>query len=133
EARKLVTNYLGTLQQLPLSFVPALLRELIDYDFKFPAERDSHGRELAHLASLSSSQLKQWFAAFTAIQISPQFEAFDWVKAPAQFVERLSAHLWSTHQLDAFRKASSDYADRLEAAIPPKPPVVPRLGVAVIG
>ena len=35
EARKLVTNYLGTLRQLPLSFLPGLLRELIDYDFKF--------------------------------------------------------------------------------------------------
>jgi len=39
EARKLATSYLGTLQQLPLSFLPSLLRELIDYDFKFPAER----------------------------------------------------------------------------------------------
>ena len=42
EARKLVTNYLGTLQTLPLSFEPGLLRELIDFDFKFPAERTAH-------------------------------------------------------------------------------------------
>jgi len=49
ESRKLVVNYLGTLQQLPLSFVPALLRELIDYDFKFPAERKARERELANL------------------------------------------------------------------------------------
>jgi hypothetical protein len=133
EARKLVTAYLGTLQQLPLAFVPSLLRELIDYDFKFPAERSAHEKELAKLKSLSSSQLKDYFKEFIDIRLSPQLEAFDWVKEPAQFVEQLSAHLWSTHQLDAFRKASNDYADRLRAAMPPEAPSVPRLGIAVIG
>jgi hypothetical protein len=133
EARKLVTNYLGTLQQLPLSFVPGLLRELIDYDFKFPAERRAHERELAHLSSLPADQTKDWFAAFAEIKLPPQLEAFDWIKSPAQFVEKLSAHLWSTHQLDSFRKASDQYAERLRAAVPPEPPPVPRLGITVIG
>ena len=122
EARKVVTNYLGALRQLPLSFVPGLLRELIEYDFKFPAERNAHERELEHLDSLSSAQLKEWFEAFAGIRLSPQLEAFDWIKVPAQFMEQLSAHLWSTHQLDAFRKASNDYADRLRAAVPPERP-----------
>ena len=133
EARKIVTNYLATLQQLPLSFVPSLLRELIDYDFKFPAERKAREKELANLSSLSSGDRKAWFEGFVQIHLSPQLEEFDWVKAPAQFVERLSAHLWSTHQLDAFRKASNDYADQLRAAAPPEPPPAPRLGIAVIG
>lgn len=133
EARKLVRDYLELLQQLPLSFVPGLLRELIDYDFKFPAERRAHERELAQLASLSTEQLKDWFLNFSEIRLSPQLEAFDWVKAPAQFVEQLSAHLWTTHQLDAFRDASNRYADRLRTAVPPEPPVIPRLGISVIG
>jgi hypothetical protein len=133
EARKLVSNYLGTLRQLPLSFLPGLLRELVDYDFKFPAERTAREKELANLGSLSSGQLKEWFLEFAQIQLSAQLEEFDWAKAPGQFVERLSAHLWSTHQLDAFRKASNDYADRLRAAVPPELPPIPRLGVTVIG
>ena len=133
EARKLVTIYMVTLQQLPLSFLPGLLRELIDYDFKFPAERTAHEKELAHLRSLSASQLKDWFQSFSDIHLSPQLEAFDWVRSPGQFVEQLSSHLWSTHQLDAFRQASNGYADRLRAAVPPEPPAIPRLGIAVIG
>lgn len=133
EARKIVTNYLATLQQLPLSFVPSLLRELIDYDFKFPAERKAREKELSHLSSLSTDQLKDWVLEFVQIRLSTQLEEFDWVKAPAQFVERLSAHLWSTHQLDAFRRASNDYADRLRVAVPPEFPPVPRLGITVIG
>jgi hypothetical protein len=131
--RKLVTNYLGTLQQMPLSFLPGLLRELIDFDFKFPAERRAHEKELAYLGSLPVGQLKEWFQGFAEIRLSPQVEGFDWTKAPAQFVEQWSPHLWTTHQLDAFRKAANEYADRLRSAVAPEPPVVPRLGITVIG
>jgi hypothetical protein len=133
EARKIITDYLSTLQRLPLSFVPGLFRELIDYDFKFPAERRAHQRELAYLSSLSTGQLQEWFQGFEQIRLSKQLEDFDWVKSPAQFVERLSAHLWSTHQLDAFRQVSNEYADRLRAAVPPEAPPLPRLGISVIG
>jgi len=133
EARKIVVNNLAILRQLPLSFVPGLLRELVNYDFKFPAERKSRDRELEYLSSLSTGQLKECFHGFADISLSKQLEDFDWVRSPAQFVERLSAHLWSTHQLDAFRKVSNDYADRLRAAVPPEPPPIPRLGISVIG
>jgi hypothetical protein len=133
EAQKVVVHYLPTLQQLPLSFVPGLLRELIEYDFKFPVERKARERELEQISSLSAVQRTAWFQGFAQIQLSTQLEEFDWAKAPAQFVERLSAHLWSTHQLDAFRQASTDYADRLRAAVPPESPQVPRLGITIIG
>lgn len=133
EARKLITDYLGTLQQLPLSFVPSLLRELIDYDFKFPAERKAREKELANLGSLSPGQVRDLFQAFAQIHLSPELEEFDWAKSPGQFVEQLSAYLWSTHQLDAFRKASMDYADHLRSAVPQEPPPVSRLGITVIG
>ena len=133
EARKLVTDDLGTLQRLPLSFVPSLLRELIDYDFKFPAERKALEKELANLSSLSAAQVSEWFQGFAQISLSSKLEQFDWVNAPGQFVEQLSAHLWTTRQLDAFREAATDYADRLHTAAPPEPPPVPRLGISVIG
>ncbi len=133
EARKLVTDYVGALQRLPLNFVASLLREVIEYDFKFPPERKAIEKELANLNSLSADQVKEWFQGFAQITESPKLESFDWVNSPAQFVEQLSAHLWSTHQLDAFRKAAMDYASRLQAVAPPEPPAAPRLGIAVIG
>jgi hypothetical protein len=133
EARKLVTNDLAALQRLPLSFLPSLLREVIDYDFRFPAERKAIERELANLSSLSPEQTKDWFQDFAQIRLSPQLEQFDWINAPAQFVEQLSAYLWTTHQLDAFRVAALAYAERLRSVVPPEPPAMPRLGIAVIG
>ena len=133
QARKLVTDYLEVLRKLPLSFLPSLLREAIEYDFKFPLERKALERELSRLNSLSGAETKEWFQEFQQIRLSPALEHADWVNAPAQFVEQLSAHLWTTHQMDAFRKAALDYADRLRVAVAPELPVAPRLWISVIG
>jgi hypothetical protein len=133
KGRKLVLAHLGTLQQLPLSFVPSLLRELIDYDFKFPAERTSIDHELATLSSLSPAQIKEWFQAFSQLSLSLKLEKFDWVNQPAQFVEQLSAHLWTTHQLNEFREAAIAYGNRTRAAAPSEPVAIPPLGIAIIG
>jgi hypothetical protein len=133
EARKLVVANLAALQQLPLTFLPGLLREVIDYDFKFPVERARIEKELANISSLSQEQLHQWFQAFFAISLSAKMEHLDWAARPAQFVEQESEYLWATHQLDAFRKAAVDYGNRLQAVtiVPPIP--VRRLGIAIIG
>jgi hypothetical protein len=133
EARKLVTNSLGTLQRLPLSFLPSLLRQVIEYDFRFPVERRAVERELENLQSLSPEQVRDWFRAFEQISLSTQLEHLDWVNSPQQFVEELSAHLWTTHQLDAFRSAATSYGERLQTAAPLEAPPVARLGIAVIG
>ena len=133
DAKKLVTDYLAVLRELPLSFLSGVLREAIDYDYKFPAERRFLEKELANLSRLSASERQDWLEAFTNITLSTQLERLDWVNAPAQFVEQLSAHLWTTHQLDAFRMAATRYADRLHAAVPTEEPRLPRLGITVIG
>jgi hypothetical protein len=133
EARKLAVANLRAFRQLPLSFLPGLLREVIDYDFKFPAERIAIEKELANISSLSQTQINQWFLAFSQLSLGSKLEHLDWINRPAQFVEQESAYLWTTHQLDAFRKAATDYGDRLRSAIPIEPIPVSRLGVVIIG
>ncbi len=133
EARKLIAAHLDVLRQLPLSFLPSLLREAIDYDYRFPAERLALDQELAGLKSLSAVQVARRFQAFSQISLSSSLEQFDWINLPAQFVEKQTAYLWSTHQLDAFTKAAADYGDMLQTAAPPQKLPVSRLGIAVIG
>ncbi|PYY19218.1 MAG: hypothetical protein DMG60_05185 [Acidobacteria bacterium] len=133
EARNLATKYLLLLRRWPLSFLPSVLREIVEYDCKFPTEREALEKELEVLSSLAPEQLDSWLSGFAQIRLSTELEHSDWVNAPAQFVEQLSAHLWTTHQLDGFRSAAIAYADRLRAAAPSQPPQVPRLGISVIG
>jgi hypothetical protein len=133
EARKVVVAHLNTLRQLPLSFVPSLLREVIDYDYRFPAERQAIDRELATLDGLSPAQTAAWFAGFAQLSLTPDLERLNWVDEPGRFTEELSAHLWRTHQLDAFRSAAMDYGKQLDASQPANPLPIPRLGIAVIG
>ncbi len=133
EAKRLATNYIGAFQSLPLSFLPNLLREVAEYDYKFPIERRALEKELENLASLSTEQRTQWFGGFAAIQISPKLQDFDWAASPSQFVEQLSEYLWRTHQLDAFRAAAMHYASLLQQAVPAELPATPRLGITVIG
>src|SRR5579875_2431598 len=106
QARRLVNEHLAVLQALPLSLLPALLREMIDYDFKFPAERTRIESELTVLGGLPPEQLTAWMEPFSTLSLSPQLEGIDWVNQPGAFLEQESAWLWSTHQQDAFSKAA---------------------------
>jgi hypothetical protein len=133
EARKLVLDHIEAIRQLPVTFLPSLLREVIEYDFKFPSERAAIDIELSTITALSPSQAKEWFQPFQSISISSKLESFDWINSPAQFIEQQSAYLWSTHQLDAFRNAATEYGARLRAAVTQKPLPVRRLGVAISG
>ena len=133
QARKLAVENVQAFQQLPLSFLAGLLRELIEYDFKFPVEQASIRKELANLGTLSTAQMTEWFHGFAQVSLSSKLEHFDWVNRPGQFVEQESAHLWTTHQMDAFRIAATAYGDRLRSAVPVDKLPVRRLGIAVIG
>jgi hypothetical protein len=133
DARAVAVGHLETLRRLPLAFVPSLLRELIEFDYKFPVERLAIEKELSTLDGLSEAELHAWFDGFTSISPSSALESFDWVNLPAQFVEQQASYLWSTHQLDAFRKAATEYGDRLNRASKPDPIPMRRVGIAVIG
>jgi hypothetical protein len=133
QARALATAHLETLRQLPLSLLPSLLREIITLDSDFPVERSATEKQLAVLAALDNSQRSAWFHGFTQISIPNDLEKFDWVGHPEQFLEKQSAWLWSSHQLDAFRAAATDYATRLQSATPAEALPMRRLGIAIIG
>ena len=133
EARKAVVQHLEAIRRLPISFVPSLFRELIEYDFKFPAERASVDNELAALDKLPAAETAEWFGGFESLKTSAELEEFDWINQPEEFVQKQTAYLWSTHQLEAFRKAATGYGERLQAAAKPETLPVSRLGIAIIG
>jgi hypothetical protein len=133
QARELAANHIDLLRRLPTIFVAVLMREIIGYDWKFPAERDELDRQLSYLGSLQHEQLRALFAKFAQIDLSPKLTGLDWVKEPTLFSERLTAYLWSTHKIDAFRVAATEYLAKLHEVTTAEPPRIPRLGIAVIG
>jgi hypothetical protein len=133
QARALVGENLALLQQLPQALLALLLREIIAFDWKFPAERDEIERQLRYLASLNPRQLANAMSPFAKIELSPDLEQADWIGNPSRFSEQFSAHLWATHQIDGFGKAAENYIAAFNAAVPEKAAVAPRLGIAVIG
>src|SRR3954466_12126668 len=133
EAKQLATVELHLLQTLPLAFLPLLLREIIAYDWKFPAERKELDQQFVYLQGMSPEQLRYAMASFERLRIPPKLEHLDWVNAPVQFSEQLSAHLWASHQIDAFRAASVEYVSGMNAAAPRELLSARRLGIVVIG
>lgn len=132
-ARQKATDEIALLRQLPAAFLPLLLRELIAYDWKFPAERKDLDHQFAYLGSRTPGELRASMAPFAQLRLSPELERVDWVESPVEFSEQLSAHLWATHQIDAFRAAAVNYVHKLNAAKAPEPLPVPRLGIVVVG
>jgi hypothetical protein len=133
EARRLATERIELLKRMPLAFVPLLLREVIVYDWKFPAERRDIDRQFDYLAHLDSAGFDSLLAPFARIRLTAALEALDWVNSPAGFSEQLTAHLWATRQIDAFTAAAVDYVAKTAASSPDAALPTYRLGIVVIG
>jgi hypothetical protein len=132
-ARKIALQNLALLRELPLAFAALLLRELIGYDWKFPAERAEIDAQFRYLASFSPEQRAAELQPLAQLTLDPNLEKLDWVNDPAGFSERLSAYLWTSHQMDAFRAASLRYVDKLHAATPKPALPIYRLGIVILG
>ena len=133
KGRALATANLSLLQALPLAFVPFLLKETIVFDWKFPYEQGELTNQLAYLSKMFEGDRERAMQPFAVLQLSAKLENSDWVNQPAQFLEQLSADLWTTQQMDGFRSASEDYVRRFNDSLPAENLPAPRLGIAVFG
>lgn len=133
EARRIAAGQVGLLRELPVAFVPLLLRELIAYDWKFPVERKELDRQFEYLESQPAPARRQLMMAFEKLRLTPALEQSDWVNRPSEFSEQLTTHLWATRQIDAFRSAAIDYMQKVHASAPREPLAAPRLGLVVLG
>ncbi len=114
EARALVTKNLALLRQLPLPLLPLLLREIGSYDWRFPRERERVASQLASLAAMPQAQRSEITTPFAALTLPASLAALDWVNDAAGYMEQLTATLWSTGQMPAFRYAAKLYAEKVD-------------------
>ena len=133
EARRFAADHVALMRQLPLAFVPLVLRELIALDWKFPPEREELYKQFAYLGALSPDELRVAMLPFSALRLTSELERVDWVNSPSLFSEQLSAQLWATHQIDQFRAAAVEYMDKVNATANPPQLPAPRIGIVVVG
>jgi hypothetical protein len=132
-ARSVAIENLSLLQQLPSAFAGSLLREIIEYDWRFPAERSDIDVQLRYLGAMTAPQLQRTMAGFAALPLSPTFDKGHMANSPIEFTEKLTAYLWSMHQMDSFRMTAETYQHDLLLAEPEQQPAIPRLCIVVVG
>lgn len=133
QARALALVHLDLLRELPLVFVPLLLRDWIGYDWRLPAERNLLERQIAALTKLTAPELDKLLGGFRSLALSPELTQADWVTDPGGFMEMLTAFLWSSHQMERFRTVATEYQASIDHLQPAAGPAQPRLGLVAIG
>lgn len=132
-ARKLACDHLELLRNLPIVLTAVLLREVIDFDARFPRERARIEARFSFLETASASDRGRLTKGFADLSLPKELIGEDWVRFPQKFGEDLSAHLWASNQLDAFRSAATQFAEEAGKATPPLDTGVKRWAVAVLG
>jgi hypothetical protein len=132
QARDLAISNLKLLSLLPVVFRVILLREILAYDWNFPAERHQVEGQLRLLASLSEPELNLRLQGFAGIRLNSSFERLDGTADPVDFMEQLTAWLWSSGQMDKFRVAAETFA-AFTTARSGNSPAKARLGIVIIG
>ena len=117
-AKRAAEDHLALLRQLPVPFAAVLLRELSGYDWQFPAERAEMDLQLRMLSDMNGPELAKTMEAFHAIPLSPELIRMPWAAQPGEFVEKMTAYLWTVHAIDAFHSAALAYGARLDRVRP---------------
>lgn len=133
EGRRVAMESLPLLQKLPPAFAVSLLREIAEYDWRFPAEQADIDVQLRYLGVMTASQLQSTMAGFAAFTLSSSLNKGRIAASPMEGTEKLTAYLWSTHQMDNFRTVAENYQRELKLAEPEPQPEIPRLCVVVVG
>ncbi|GGA67679.1 hypothetical protein GCM10011507_19030 [Edaphobacter acidisoli] len=133
EARKLALQHFDLIEQLPVAFAIVFLRQLIDYDWRFPAERAEVDDQLSYLGAMSSDKLQSAMAGFASLSAASSLANEHWWADPIASTEKLTAQLWAQHQMDHFGNVAQQYQHDFRAAVPESEPAIPRLCIAIVG
>lgn len=132
-ARAVAVEHLAVFKEMPLSLLPLFLRELQNYDYCFPAERQNITSQIEYLSGLSVESKTAALAGFAAVRLPESLAQMDWVNQPQIFTEKLTAMLWATHGIDAYHSAAEHFQASMEAAQPHRGSGPPRLVVVIVG
>jgi hypothetical protein len=128
EGRHLAISRLAALRGIPVALLPVFLVELKDYDWKFPIEQRAIVTRLKFVEANPSALI-----SFRSVRIPADLDRPENVRDPERFLAETTAYLWSSLQMDAYRKAADQFVALYEASVKPQAPAHPRLMMICIG
>ena len=133
QARALAVEHVDAMKRMPLLLAAAILRQVIQFDWSFPAERQQLVRQLDLLSHMDAASFDSLVSPFASIPLSGELSKFDYVNHPQQFSERLTTYLWEKHLSDGYHSIAQVYQQYLDKALPQAQPTTPRWTIVVIG
>jgi hypothetical protein len=126
--KKFALLHLEALRKIPVALLPVFLVDLKAYDWKFPLEQ----REIAKRIEFAEGNPSS-LSTFRNISVPAALDNAERAGDPQRFVADMTAYLWSSLQMDAYRAAANRFVDLYSAAVKPELPAVPRLVMICIG
>ena len=128
QGRELAIARLAALRQIPVALLPVFLVDLGAFDWKFPVEQQEIVRRIDFAGTNPSA-----FAGFRNIVVPPSLDSPKQAGDPQKFLAEMTAHLWSSLQMDAYRSAANQFVAMFAKAAEPVRPVLSRLVMICIG
>ncbi len=115
-AQAFATEHLALLQRLPLAICPSFLQQIRGLDTSFPAERENLQHQCDALMRLPADQYALLTRPLLTLSLPLSLQTINWVDSPAVFITGLTAHLWSSGQMPAFRTATGTLFEAIPAS-----------------
>jgi hypothetical protein len=94
------------LESLPVPLAAVMMQQIERAGRLFPAERRELDYTLESLALPRQQGVEKAVQMFVALRLSPELGRMDWRSDATGFVDKMTAELWSTGQIGAFREAA---------------------------
>ena len=128
QGKELAVSRLAALRQIPVALLPVFLVDLGAYDWKFPVEQQEIAKRIDFAGTNPLS-----LTGFRKITVPPTLDNSEKTVDPQRFLAEMTAHLWSSLQMDAYRSAANQFVAAFAAAAEPIHPVLPRLVMICVG
>ncbi|HTW81722.1 MAG TPA: hypothetical protein VME23_19395 [Terracidiphilus sp.] len=128
QGRELAVSHIEALRQIPVALLPVFLVDLKAFDWKFPVEQREITKRIEFAGANPSS-----LTGFSDIHVTSALDNPERMKDPQRFLADMTSYLWSSLQMDAYRKAADRFVDLYSAAAEPVLPAMPRLVMICVG
>ena len=94
------------LEILPVPLAAVIMQQIARAGSLFPAEKQELDRTLQSLTPPRPDNAKRAVEMFATLRLSPELKRLDWRSDAAGFVDKMTAELWSTGQIETFHEAA---------------------------